>query len=182
MSRLTARMTHLGLACFDRDAMEAFYRRTIGMVVTDRGVASGGPEIVFMTADPSEHHQLVLAPGRPEGSPSIIGQISFLVDSLASLRAHYERNKAAGVEKLMTKNHGNAYSIYFMDPEGNKVEIYCHTPWYVSQPHNTPLDFSLTDEEIEAQTEELVRKDPTFRTRAEWQAELAERLARGEQD
>lgn len=181
MSILTARMTHLGLACFDRDAMEIFYRRTIGMVVTDRGTASGGgPEIVFMSADPNEHHQLVLAPGRPEGSPSIIGQISFLVDDLAALRAHYERNKAFGAVKLMTKNHGNSYSIYFMDPEGNKVEIYCHTPWYVSQPHNTPLDFSLSDDEILALTEELVRNDPTFKPRAEWQAELAERIARGE--
>lgn len=29
------------------------------------------------------------------------------------------------------RNHGNAWSIYFADPEGNRIELYTPSPWYV---------------------------------------------------
>ena len=30
--------------------------------------------------------------------------------------------------------HGNAVSVYFADPEGNGIEVFCDTPWHVRQP------------------------------------------------
>jgi len=62
-------LSHVGLSCFDLARLEDFYTRVLGMTVTDRGTVPGGTdELVFLTTDPSEHHQLVLASGRTEGT------------------------------------------------------------------------------------------------------------------
>ena len=37
-------------------------------------------------------------------------------------------------------NHGNAWSVYFRDPEGNRIEIFCDTEWYIEQPCVEDLD------------------------------------------
>jgi catechol 2,3-dioxygenase len=29
---------------------------------------------------------------------------------------------------METRNHGNAWSIYYSDPEGNRMEVYSATP------------------------------------------------------
>ena len=65
-------------------------------------------------------------------------------------------------------NHGNALSIYFSDLEGNTVEVYMDTPYYVPQPHGDPLDLDLSDEEIMRQTERSCRSDPGFMPLEEW--------------
>lgn len=68
-------------------------------------------------------------------------------------------------------NHGNALSIYFADPEGNTVEVYVDTPFYVAQPHGDPLDLEV-DAEILAETEAICRADPTFMPLDQWQAQF----------
>ena len=67
-------------------------------------------------------------------------------------------------------NHGNALSIYFEDPEGNTVEVYLDTPFYIAQPHSDPLDLSQSDQAIMQATEATCRADPTFMPLPEWQA------------
>ena len=54
--------SHVGLYVTDIDLMQSFYSSVLGMVVTDRG-ALRGRELVFMTRNINEHHQLVLASG-----------------------------------------------------------------------------------------------------------------------
>src|SRR5207244_13513711 len=62
-------LSHFGLSCFDLARMEDFYTRVLGMTVTDRGEVAGGiAQLVFLTTDPAEHHQLVLASGRTAGA------------------------------------------------------------------------------------------------------------------
>ena len=39
-------------------------------------------------------------------------------------------------------DHGNAWSLYFRDPEGNRLEVFCDTQWYVEQPCLEDLDLS----------------------------------------
>lgn len=75
-------------------------------------------------------------------------------------------------------NHGNALSIYFLDPEENTVEVYLDTPWYVAQPHGDPLDLDRPDDELWSETEAICRKDPTFKLVEEWQAEFQQTLGR----
>ena len=46
------------------------------------------------------------------------------------------------------------------DPEGNTVEVYVNTPWYVPQPGNVPLDLDQPDDVIEAGTKARCLADP----------------------
>lgn len=172
------RLTHLALFTRDLDRMVDFYTRVMGLTVTDRGKASTAPvELVFMSSDPTEHHQFVLASGRPDyASFSTAQQISFLVDDLDQLRTMHGRIAAEGLEIIRTVTHGNAWSMYFRDPEDNYIEVYAHTPWHVPQPHSYPFDLSLSNEEILRQTEAHCRADPAFKPIAEREAELAERM------
>src|SRR5271168_1991423 len=60
-------LSHVGLSCFDLARLEDFYTRVLGMTVTDRGNVPGNQQLVVLTTDPAEHHQLVLASGRTDG-------------------------------------------------------------------------------------------------------------------
>lgn len=65
--------------------------------------------------------------------------------------------------------------MYFLDPEGNRIELFVQTPWYMS-PVSVPLDFALSDDEVYKLTELLVQGTPGHMQRAEWRAQLQRRL------
>ena len=172
--------THAGIYVTDMNRMVDFYTRVVGFAVADRGPRlQGGGEIAFMTRDPREHHQLVLATGRPANlSFNMVNQLSFLVDGLPTLKALYRAVKnEPGVEDLGPVSHGNALSAYFLDPEKNRIEFYMHTPWHVPQPHRIAVDLSLPDERLGAAVEEDVRATPGFKPREEWIAEMERKVA-----
>ena len=163
-------LRHIGMYVTDIEAMIDFYTGVLGFTVSDRGPFRG-EEIAFLTRDPEEHHEIVVMSGRPAGSFGTVNQISFRADTLADVRATFDLVSEAGLEKIDPVDHGNALSVYFWDPEDNRIEVYIPTPWYVAQPNRTPLDFSLTDEEILAANEKKCRADPSFRPVADWQAD-----------
>jgi catechol 2,3-dioxygenase len=181
-------LSHLGISCFDLPKMEDFYTRVFGMTVTDRGELPGGfATLVFLTTDPSEHHQLVLASGRTEGTVldgpvpggsfgSIIFQLTFRLEDLQTLRRVQEKLVAEGNTNFVPLNHGNSWSIYTRDPEGNALELVVDSPWFVHQPSGAYLDLSLSDEEILRQTEELCRATGDWRPYEDWRAEVAARI------
>jgi catechol-2,3-dioxygenase len=106
-------------------------------------------DLVFLSRDPREHHQIVLVSGRPPGLPNlIVNQISFRVDDLASLQRFYASLEGEDVSDLDPSNHGNAWSLYFRDPEGNRLEVFVDTDWYISQPFKIPLDLHRPEQEI----------------------------------
>lgn len=172
--------THVGIHVTDMDRMVDFYTRVVGFAVADRGPRlQGTGEIVFMTRDPREHHQLVLATGRPANLPfNMVNQLSFLVDSLATLKSLYrDLKREPGLEDLGPVSHGNALSAYFLDPEKNRIEFYMHTPWHVPQPHRISVDLSLPDARLWAAIEQDVRATPGFKPREEWIAEMERKVA-----
>ena len=130
--------------------------------------------IMFLSARPEQHHQLALATGRGPDAPSTVMQLSFKVQTLDELREARRRALAQGAANLRGLNHGNAISIYFDDIEGNLVEVYLDTPWYVTQPHGDPLDLELPDERIWAETEARCRADPTFMPIEAWMARFGQ--------
>ena len=77
-----------------------------------------------------------------------------------------------GATSVRGLNHGNALSVYMLDPEGNTVEVYVDMPFYIAQPHGDPLDLSKSDEELMRETEAICRADPTFKPLAQWQADF----------
>lgn len=169
--------SHVGFYVRDIERMARFYRDTLGFCETDRGLL-GTVQLVFLSRDPAEHHQIVLASGRPaEPVFSLINQISLRVPDLATLRLVRDRVAADdGVTELLPATHGNAISIYFRDPEGNRLEVFLDTPWYCEQPLREPIDLDQDDAVVMAQAEALARSRPRFRSRAEWQAEVVQRM------
>lgn len=176
--------SHVGIQVTDIDKMADFYTRVMRFVISDRGkVTYNNADIVFMTRDPAEHHQLVLAAGRPADlAYSTINQLSFRVDSLQTLRDLHERVKnEPGIKMLGPVTHGNAISLYFQDPEGNRVECLIDTPWHVPQPYRIAVDLSQSDEEIWAKIEKEARATPGFKSMDEWKAEIARKIAQASQ-
>lgn len=169
-------LSHFGIFCRDIDKLRDFYCDTFGMVETDRGKAFTLPfSIIFLSGNPTQHHQLALASGRAPDAPSTVMQISFKVQEIDHLREAREKALKHGAANLRGLNHGNALSIYFDDPEGNLVEVYLDTPWYVTQPHGDPLDIDQSDEIIWAETERICRADPTFMPVAEWSKRMQQK-------
>lgn len=181
MTDFNPRLAHLGIFCKDLDAMVDFYCREFGMIISDSGLGKSGKAAVqrrgaFLTADPAEHHQLALIEGRDPDTPPTTAQISFVVPSLAELRNFWVHVKETGIPVQVVKNHGNAWSIYIDDPDGNMLEIYAHSDFYVQQPLGEPLNLEDSEEDILRQTEELVKQDPEARPRSEWMAEQSRKL------
>jgi catechol-2,3-dioxygenase len=172
--------THVGLFAADIDRQADFYKKVLDFTETDRGKLEGpnGPmRLIFLSRDPDEHHQVVLVSGRPERIDfNVINQISMKADSLQTLIDFHGRVKAAGVEELSPVTHGNALSVYFRDPEGNRVELYWDLPWYVSQPCRVVAPFELPAEQLLEWAREHASGLPGFRPREQWRREMAQRM------
>jgi catechol 2,3-dioxygenase len=161
-------ISHIGLYVTDMHRMRDFYTRLLGFTVMDAGDLKNGMSLTFLSKDPKDHHQIVFVSGRQPGTPSTINQITFRVASLKEVRAMHDLLVTEKVEGIDPVDHGNAWSVYFMDPEGNRLEVFCDTPWYTAQPRRTKLDFSLSDSEIEAATHKSIADDPTTVPFGEW--------------
>jgi len=178
MAKIRARLAHMGIYVQDRDRMEQFYTNVLGLMVTDQGEGRAGMHLTFMSGNSQNHHQLVLVTGRPDTSGfNPIQQMSFMVDTLGDLREVHKRALELGATEMRPISHGNAWSIYFKDPEGNTVEAYLDTPFHVPQPHGKPLDLSKSDEQIVRETEEACRADPGFMPIDQFKQEMAARLS-----
>lgn len=178
------KFSHLGFAVHDLARMEEFYTRVLDFSVTDRGDVEG-MDLIFLSRDPGDHHQIVLVSGKPEGIPpnpfvpqfgSVINQISFKVSSLAELRKIHEIFVSEDVPSIFPANHGIAWSIYAHDPEGNNLEFFVDTDWYFPQPFLIPLDFSLSDEGIRAETARFSQEQEGFEPYSEWRKRFANKM------
>lgn len=168
--------SHIGLYVYDLPLMAGFYKRALRFTQTDAGDL-GAVQLVFLSRDPREHHQLVLASGRPADMGfNVVNQISFRVPDIATLRQFHDRMLAEGATDMHPVTHGNAVSVYCRDPEGNRLELFMDTPWYCDQPLREPIDLSQPDEVILAQAEAIAKRFPKFMSRAQWQAEVALRM------
>lgn len=173
----TLDFSHVGIYVYDLEKMRDFYTRILGFKETDRGIARGRP-ITFLSRNPDEHHQIVFAEGRTgERDDRVVNQISLRAGSLQDLRdLKATLEQEAEVSDIDPICHGNAWSVYFRDPEGNRIEVFIDSPWYVDQPMIEPLDLTQTDEEIARTTRDAIADKPGFQPLEEWKAEFAEKL------
>ena len=171
--------SHFGIFVTDVGRMVSFYKTVFGLVETDRGVGrTFKAPLIFLSASPDQHHQLVIAGGRPpEATFSTVMQLSFAVPTIQHLRDIRALAEANGASRFVPLNHGNALSVYFGDPEGNTVETYIDMPFYITQPHGDPLDLSQDDATLLRETEAICRRDPTFMPIDQWQARFRTRTA-----
>ena len=178
MPGVAPNLTHMGVFTDHPVEMQQFYSAVLGMAVSDRGRGkSFQRQIIFMTGDPLLHHQFVLVV-REDGDPpgGALFQASFKVGSLAELRDVTARAIASSAPELRAINHGNAWSVYFRDPDRNMVEVYMDSGWYVPQPFSDPLALELSDAEIEAATAERVKTVAGAKPQAEWTQDMTHRL------
>lgn len=178
MGTIHARLAHVGIYAHDKPLLENFYTSVLGLLITDKGTGRSGIELTFMSSSPDNHHQFVLVSGRPDTAGfNPINQISFMVDSLSQLREVHNRALDNGATGMRVTCHGNAWSCYFMDPEGNTVEAYLDTPFHVPQPHGVPFDLQASDADIMRWTETHCREDAGFLTMDAYKAKMRAKLA-----
>ena len=149
-------LSHVVLYVNDLDKMVAFYRDVLGLVKYREHPG----RMVFMTPDPEiDDHQLALAKGR-KGEAKIVAHIAWRVETPAEVKAFYERFKAQGISIHHCVSHayeemGNTVSCYFLDPEGNRLEVFALVAERDEARVNRPLDLDKSVDEIIAQASGL---------------------------
>ncbi|MED5554681.1 MAG: VOC family protein [Pseudomonadota bacterium] len=143
------RWSHAFVHVTDMEAMVDFYTNVLGFEVTDRGDV-GGNEFVFLSQVETDHHQLGFSATREQsGRSNNVAHFAFRVDDLDTVKTmHQVLTKDDRVTSIMPITHGNAWSVYFNDPEDNGIEIFCDTPWHVAQPQGGPWDPTMATDDI----------------------------------
>ena len=94
-------------------------------VLAARTVHSDGM-LAFLTYD-DEHHRIAIAriPGLEEAPAMRAGtdHIAFTHADLGDLLNTWARLRSEGIEPYWCLNHGPTTSMYYKDPDGNKVEL-----------------------------------------------------------
>ena len=95
-------------------------------VVLGAKVVHSDGTLAFLTYD-QEHHRIAIAqiPGIPDQPAMAAGtdHVAFTHADLGDLLYTYTRLKKVGVEPYWCINHGPTTSMYYKDPDGNRVEF-----------------------------------------------------------
>jgi len=103
------------------DEMVAWYQ-----VVLNARIVAQAPHMAFLTYD-DEHHRIAIV-SAPQASPHDpdsdgLDHLSFTYSGLADLLATHTRLKMSGIEPFCPVNHGPTTSLYYHDPDGNRIEL-----------------------------------------------------------
>jgi catechol 2,3-dioxygenase len=119
------RLGHVVLKVRDVAKSRDFYTRALGLKVAHEDLKRG---TVFLSFG-REHHDLALfqlATGEPpaEAQPGM-HHMAWQLGSFQELQDAYRELKALGMPIESTIEHNVTRSVYFPDPDGNRVELYC---------------------------------------------------------
>ncbi|HEY7496800.1 MAG TPA: VOC family protein [Candidatus Tectomicrobia bacterium] len=122
------RVGHVVIKMRDLEAAKRFYRDILGMKITDEREGFG----VFFRFHEYHHDIAVFKVAEdaalPQRNQVGLAHIALVADSFATVKAMYKRLKEHNVPIVRTVDHGITKSVYFQDPEGNELEIYCEAP------------------------------------------------------
>jgi catechol-2,3-dioxygenase len=115
------RFAHVVLRTRHLEESIDWYRRLVGMETVFKN-----DFVAFLTFD-DEHHRLALivtpeeqkAPAMAAG----LDHIAYTMNDLGELLGTYARLKGEGILPVWTINHGPTTSLYYQDPDGNRVEL-----------------------------------------------------------
>jgi 2,4-dichlorophenol 6-monooxygenase len=116
--------SHVVLKSFDLERMRDWY-----LNVLDAHVVLGHPGVsCFMTYD-REHHRLAIVqlPGPPpkelpEPTAGLL-HLAYTYASIRDLLSQYAKLKQKDITPVGAVNHGLTVSLYYVDPDGNRVEL-----------------------------------------------------------
>lgn len=152
-SSIRVRLGYVQLRVRDIERSIIFYKRYLGFRLVERV----GKAYAFLTGG-SPHHELSLLNVGGEAldsSPNSIGlgHVAFEVEDLQTFGNAYFDLSNAGI-RVRTMDHMISWSMYFHDPDGNEVCIYCDTR---NLPGKSDLwqgrDLPLEEEKIRAYLE-----------------------------
>ena len=125
------RLGHVLLRVADLEQSKAFYADLLGFEVVEQNPEHGG---VFLTLG-EFGHTLDLVPvedvetaQRPQRNRIGVHHFAFQVDSYEALQEAYFTLQDHGIAEIQATDHVSQQSIYFNDPDGNRVEIYYELP------------------------------------------------------
>lgn len=122
---------HVLLRVSDEEASKRFYRDVLGFRIAEQDPEHGG---VFMTLGDGFHTIDITQHPAPQGAPRPqrgqlgLVHVAFKVASYAALREAYAHLLECGIEIQRAVDHVCQRSVYFVDPDGNGLEIYYEMP------------------------------------------------------
>jgi len=119
------KLGHIVLRVRDAQKSKEFYMRTLGLKLAHEDLTRGAVFLSFGT----EHHDLALfepaSDGLADGKGPGLHHAAWQLGSFEELQAAFRELKAMGVAVESTVEHNVTRSVYFPDPDGNRVELYC---------------------------------------------------------
>jgi catechol-2,3-dioxygenase len=117
-----AKLAHYVLVTRDMRKLRDWY-----LTVLQGRVVYEDPILCFITYD-DEHHRIAIGalPGveeRETGMRVGLHHTAFTYRDLGALLYTYRRLKARGIVPFWTVNHGPTMSMYYRDPDGNRIEL-----------------------------------------------------------
>ncbi len=146
------RTGHLVLRVKDLERSKRFFTEILGLQITgknDKGM-------LFFSSDfNANHHMLAIMQAKeeapmpdPERQVGMV-HVAYELPSFAALQEAYRIFKEKGVRIHNTVFHGVTKSVYFFDPDGNELEVYCNVPpeeYKKSAPNPLSWYWSIEDE------------------------------------
>ena len=122
------RLGHIVLRVRDLERSKRFYMEVLGL----RQTGQIEERMAFFSAGEDSHDLAVMAIGSeaPPPDPGRVGlyHFAYQVASADELEDWYAHLKAHGVQIVGTTDHGVALGIYFLDPDGNELEVTYERP------------------------------------------------------
>jgi len=124
------RIAHVVLKVRDLEQSKKFYTDVLGMDVMKESLEIG---MVFLANNRRDHHEVALLQIGPQAEAPRANEIgllhvAFRLRSEEELRVAYKELKEKEVSISFTVNHGITKSVYFRDPDGHELEVYCDNP------------------------------------------------------
>ena len=178
------RWSHAFVHVENMAAMLDFYTNVLGFEITDQGEVGGKP-VTFLSQVETDHHQLAFLESRPPpgGERNRVAHFAFRVASLDEVKTLHGRLQADDrIGAVNPVTHGNAWSVYFADPEGNGIEVFCDSPWHVRQPQGGAWDPAASSEDVHATTRDAYAVSDGFGPIEDYYRQRAAHLKAREQE
>ncbi|HJY83246.1 MAG TPA: VOC family protein [Candidatus Binatia bacterium] len=119
------KLGHVVLKVRDVQKAKDFYTRVLGLKVAYEDRQRNAVFLSFGT----EHHELALfqlATGEPPEAAQLgLHHMAWQLGSFAELQAAHRELLELGIPIEATIEHNVTRSVYFFDPDSNRVELYC---------------------------------------------------------
>lgn len=115
-------ITHVALLVTDPESAAAWYERVLGLKIVVRA-----PDACFLSFGP-RHHEVALIRASAPRSQGSVGLHHFAMTirgGPAELRRQHARFVSLGVSIDRISDHAVGWGLYFFDPDGNRLELFC---------------------------------------------------------